>query len=158
MAVVDQALRLLEILFLLIPVVAILLQAMISFYSKDDVRAAEWKKGIAFTAAIFGLIFFGYAGTLVIQLMSQNGANQTLVNAANAALLGLAAVAVGVIITISDIFGSSETGATGSDEHQRSSTDSGSAKLITEQGREIPLEDQAQLDRVREAIDERGET
>lgn len=157
MAVVDQALRFLEILFLLIPVVAILLQTMISFYSQDEVDAAEWKKGIAFTAAIFGLVFFGFAGILIIQLMAQNSANQTLVNAANAALVGLAAVALGVIITISDIFGSSETTEETKTERGQSFGDEDYPKFITGDGEEIQIDNQAKLDKIVDTISEGDE-
>lgn len=157
MAIVDQALRFLEILFLLIPVVAILLQTMISFYSQDDINAAEWKKGIAFTAAIFGLVFFGFAGILVIQLMAQNSANQTLVTAANAAFVGLAAVTLGVIITISDIFGTSETTRETESRKRNVDDEDDYPRFITGDGEEIEIDDQAKLDRVVESIKGGGE-
>jgi hypothetical protein len=105
--------KLLEIIFLLIPVIGILVQTMVSYYSKGDTNSPMWKKVTAFILIIFGLVFFGFAGSIVISYLSSQGVNNTLINASISILIGVAIITIGIIVIISDVVGREKGDKTG---------------------------------------------
>lgn len=102
-SVIEQAFNFLQLIFLIIPVIAILLQTMVMFYTTNDVESKGWKIGVSFATAMFSFLVLIISGIIGILVMNQEGAAQSIVIAAGLTIFGLALVAVVVILMMSDI-------------------------------------------------------
>jgi hypothetical protein len=97
------ALRLLEAVYLLLPVVAILLQTMISFYSGEGKAVSTVKQTTSLLVAFFGFVLLAISGLVIIGILFANGVDTILVVAAFISLFGLALFGVAVGLLVGDV-------------------------------------------------------
>lgn len=102
-SVIEQAFNFLQLIFLIIPVIAILLQTMVVFYTTNNVQSEGWKIGVSFATAMFSFLVLIISGIIGILVMNQEGAAQSIVIASGLTIFGLALIAIVVILMMSDI-------------------------------------------------------
>lgn len=98
---IQIALRLLEAIYLLLPVVAILLQTMISYYTTAGDSVSPVRQTKILWGALLGFVVLVLSGLGVIGFLFSSGVNGWLILVAIASLFGLAAFgyALGKLVT-----------------------------------------------------------
>lgn len=120
MASANNALRLLEIIFLLMPVVAIMLQTVINFYSNENIQSTQGKKYLSIFGIVIALILFLFSAVQLLFLMSQSGVSSSLIVASSGSLAGLFFALLAVVVMAIDV--PLQTSDTSLSDHQENYT------------------------------------
>lgn len=103
------ALRLLESVYLLLPVVAILLQTMIGFYSDEGDTISAVKQTTSLLMAFFGFVFLALSGLITIGVLFLSGIDMILVVSSFVSLFGLTMFGIAIGLLVRDVLSEVES-------------------------------------------------
>ncbi|WP_311170638.1 hypothetical protein [Halobellus ordinarius] len=115
---ISRALRMLEAIYLLLPIVAILLQSMVRFYAEDE-SVTDWEKSKAFLIAIGGYALLVVSAGAVLVTLSAHNVDTFLFLAAVGSLVGLVFFGMAVFYLVSHVM--TEEGRSPKDERTHQS-------------------------------------